>query len=113
MKVPRHWPWLLALIPVAIGLARLRFDVEVLNLLPAEVSGAVPAGGADFKDLTNEALKAAKEAAVSAIERTFLDALMKQCEGNVSRAARESGIHRSHLQKLLAEHGLSVATAAE
>jgi len=37
MKVPRHWPWLLALIPVVFGLARLRFDVEVLNLLPAEV----------------------------------------------------------------------------
>src|SRR6185436_12285819 len=37
MKVPRYWPWLLALIPVALGLARLRFDVEVLNLLPAEV----------------------------------------------------------------------------
>src|SRR5881394_16422 len=37
MKFPRHWPWLLALIPIAFGLARLRFDVEVLNLLPADV----------------------------------------------------------------------------
>ena len=35
--LPRHWPWLLALIPIAFGLARLRFDVEVLNLLPADV----------------------------------------------------------------------------
>jgi transcriptional regulator with GAF, ATPase, and Fis domain len=84
-----------------------------LNLLPSEISGAVPAGGSNFQELTNEALKAAKEAAVAAIERTFLDALMKRFEGNVSRAARESGIHRSHLQKLLAEHGLSVAAAAE
>jgi predicted RND superfamily exporter protein len=37
MKFRRHWPWLLALIPIAIGLSRLRFDVEVLNLLPANV----------------------------------------------------------------------------
>src|SRR3989442_7386838 len=37
MKFPRHWPWLLALIPIAFGIARLRFDVEVLNLLPADV----------------------------------------------------------------------------
>src|SRR6266481_3690579 len=37
MKLPRHWPWLLALIPIAFGVARLRFDVEVLNLLPADV----------------------------------------------------------------------------
>jgi transcriptional regulator with GAF, ATPase, and Fis domain len=78
-----------------------------VNLLPAEVLGALPAGGAAFPELTNEALKAAKETAVLAIERSFLEALMKHCDGNVSRAARESGIHRSHLQKLLAEHGLS------
>ena len=32
----RFWWWLL-LIPIAIGAARLRFDVEVLNLLPAHV----------------------------------------------------------------------------
>jgi predicted RND superfamily exporter protein/lauroyl/myristoyl acyltransferase len=31
----KRWLWLL-LIPLALGLARLRFDVEVLNLLPAE-----------------------------------------------------------------------------
>ena len=29
-----RWLWLLALVPLAIGVARLRFDVEVLNLLP-------------------------------------------------------------------------------
>jgi predicted RND superfamily exporter protein len=32
----RNWLWLLALIPIAIGLARLRFDVEVLDLLPKD-----------------------------------------------------------------------------
>ena len=37
MKPWRHWPWLLLLLPIAPGLARLRFDVEVLNLLPAGV----------------------------------------------------------------------------
>jgi predicted RND superfamily exporter protein len=30
------WPWLLLLLPIALGLWRLRFDVEVLNLLPAD-----------------------------------------------------------------------------
>ena len=30
----RHWLWLLLAAPVALGLWRLRFDVEVLNLLP-------------------------------------------------------------------------------
>lgn len=34
MKLFHRWLWLLLIIPVAIGVARLRFDVEVLNLLP-------------------------------------------------------------------------------
>ena len=57
-----------------------------------------------FDELTREELKAAREAQVDQVEQTFLRALMERCEGNVSRAARESGIHRSYLQKLLARH---------
>lgn len=34
----RPWLWLLLLVPIALGLWRLRFDVEVLNLLPEESS---------------------------------------------------------------------------
>src|SRR5438105_2883988 len=37
MRRFRFWPLLLLLIPVGFGLARLRFDVEVLNLLPPEL----------------------------------------------------------------------------
>ncbi len=37
MRWPRSWWWLLLTIPVALGLARLHFDVEVLNLLPGEL----------------------------------------------------------------------------
>jgi predicted exporter/lauroyl/myristoyl acyltransferase len=33
-----HWWWLALLIPVAAGLARLHFDADVLNLLPARIS---------------------------------------------------------------------------
>ena len=33
----RRWLWLLLLIPVAVGFFRLRFDVDVLNLLPDDV----------------------------------------------------------------------------
>ena len=34
MKFSRQWLWLLLLLPIVVGLLRLRFDVEVLNLLP-------------------------------------------------------------------------------
>ena len=33
----RRWWWWLLLIPIVIGAARLRFDVEILNLLPFEL----------------------------------------------------------------------------
>ncbi|HVY70402.1 MAG TPA: hypothetical protein VHH73_10770, partial [Verrucomicrobiae bacterium] len=36
-KRPRAWLWLLLLIPLALGFARLRFDIEILNLLPAKL----------------------------------------------------------------------------
>ncbi|HVV71087.1 MAG TPA: MMPL family transporter, partial [Verrucomicrobiae bacterium] len=34
---PGRWIWLLLLVPVALGLARLRFDVEIFDLLPANL----------------------------------------------------------------------------
>ena len=34
MKLSRSWMWLLGLVLLAVGIARLRFDVEILNLLP-------------------------------------------------------------------------------
>jgi predicted exporter len=40
MKPFRPWLWLLLLIPLALGIARLRFDVEILNLLPEKLAVA-------------------------------------------------------------------------
>ena len=37
MNLSRRWLWLLLLLPLVAGLARLHFYVEVLNLLPADV----------------------------------------------------------------------------
>lgn len=43
-------------------------------------------------------------------EREYLQALLVQCEGNVTRAAEVSGMHRSTLQRLLRRHDLSSDT---
>ena len=40
MRPFRRWLWLLLLLPWGLGLARLRFDVDILNLLPANLSVA-------------------------------------------------------------------------
>jgi Nif-specific regulatory protein/two-component system response regulator HydG len=77
-----------------------------LDALPAEIGAAaippaaLPPGA--FVAFTHAELEAAKAAAAIALEDEFLAGLMPRCEGNVSLAARHSGIHRSQLQKLLA-----------
>src|SRR5437870_9359088 len=37
LRHPGRWLWLLLLAPVALGLTRLRMDVEVFDLLPANL----------------------------------------------------------------------------
>src|SRR6185503_11245474 len=37
MKRSRTWVWWLLLLPLVVGALRLRFDVEILNLLPAQL----------------------------------------------------------------------------
>ncbi len=64
-----------------------------------------------FRELTGESLNEAREASVADVERRFIQELMRHCEGNVSRAARESGLHRSYLQKLLARHRPALAAS--
>jgi transcriptional regulator with GAF, ATPase, and Fis domain len=78
-----------------------------LPLLPSEMATAASGGPAlapVFVELTAEALSEAREAGIAEVERRFVDELMRRCEGNVSRAARESGLHRSYLQRILARH---------
>jgi DNA-binding NtrC family response regulator len=51
-------------------------------------------------------LAAARQAAVEAFERTYLEALMRAHDGKMSRAAVAAGVNRVHLYKLLRRHGM-------
>ena len=85
-----------------------------LDLLPREIAGASdPAAEPAFSELTSQALNESREASVAAVEQRFLLELMRRCGGNVSRAAREAGLHRTYLQKLLARHRQAIGPLAE
>jgi DNA-binding NtrC family response regulator len=51
--------------------------------------------------------KQAKEQLIEGFERDYLRGLLERCEGNISRAAREAGIARMYLRKLLQKHGMA------
>jgi DNA-binding NtrC family response regulator len=64
----------------------------------AQGGKAAPDLGLPFKE--------AKERLIESFERDYLTGLISRCEGNISRAAREAGIERVYLRKLLRKHGL-------
>jgi transcriptional regulator with GAF, ATPase, and Fis domain len=77
-----------------------RSAVLGVDLLPPEVAlldTAEPEACGSFERYTAEELAAARQGAVAAKEDEFLRGLMKLHEGNVSRAARSSGLHRTYL----------------
>jgi len=65
-----------------------------------------PALGPPAAALDDLPFKVAKERVVAAFERAYLQALIARCSGNISRAAREAGIDRVYLHRLLKRHGL-------
>jgi DNA-binding NtrC family response regulator len=52
--------------------------------------------------------KESKDRLVAAFEADYLRDLMKRCGNNVSMAAREAGMDRVHLHRLLKKHGVNV-----
>jgi DNA-binding NtrC family response regulator len=50
--------------------------------------------------------KEAKERLIEGFERDYLKSLLERCEGRINRAAREAGIDRVYLRRLLRKHSL-------
>jgi DNA-binding NtrC family response regulator len=56
---------------------------------------------------------AAKERAIERFESAYLAALVRRCQGNLSRAAREADVARHHLRDLLKKRGLYAAPSSD
>jgi DNA-binding NtrC family response regulator len=90
------------------------------------VAGPAPDGGLRFElafpRAPAPAARDGNQAAVSysqaradtlrRFERSYLEELMRMTDGNLSAAARRSGIDRSNLRRMLRQLGISYASAA-
>ena len=75
-----------------------------LHHLPPRLTGAGEKGPLPFNE--HLGFHEAKEQLLESFEREYLGALLKRCEGNISRAARESGMHRKSIERLVKKYEL-------
>jgi transcriptional regulator with GAF, ATPase, and Fis domain len=67
---------------------------------------ATPDGGAGLGALVGLPYHEAKDAWLDRFELAYVTACLERSGGNVSKAAREAGVDRRHLQRLMARFGL-------
>jgi two-component system response regulator AtoC len=60
----------------------------------------------DAAQLEAASFKLAKQQAVESFERAFLLDLLKRNDGHMSRAAREAGVDRKTIERMVKKHGL-------
>jgi two-component system response regulator AtoC len=73
--------------------------------LPAELSGA-PAGAASAEGLARLSYREAVDLARDRVTREYLVALLRELDGNVTRAAERAGVARESLHRLLKRYGV-------
>jgi two-component system response regulator AtoC len=73
--------------------------------LPAELSGA-PGGAAAAEGLARLSYREAVDLARDRVTRDYLVALLRELEGNVTRAAERAGVARESLHRLLKRYGV-------
>ncbi len=91
-----------------------RADTVTPGDLPPAVTGRtaplvreLPAGGEELQWLALS-YAAAKETALRRFEKSYVDALMRACDNNISAAARKAGMDRSNFKRVLRKYRTDV-----
>jgi DNA-binding NtrC family response regulator len=73
---------------------------------PASVRAVQTPSGDPFGGVLELPYHEAREALLERFERAFTEQVLAKSGGNVSKAAREAGVDRRHLQRLMARFGV-------
>ena len=93
-----RWPRVRAYRNYRQMLSDLRPDLVSVCIWPDDHAEAVIAADRPFKDAKNEL--------IDSFEKGYLQDLLARNNNNISRSAREAGIERAYLQRLVRKHGL-------
>jgi DNA-binding NtrC family response regulator len=72
--------------------------------LPGRVQGQQKETPVPFNE--HLSFKDAKEQLLEHFEREYINQVLRRCDGNISRAARESGLHRKSIERLVKKYAL-------
>jgi DNA-binding NtrC family response regulator len=78
-------------------------EMEVQHL-PPRILGQHKEAPVPFNE--HLSFKDAKEQLLETFEREYIGQVLRRCEGNISRAARESGLHRKSIERLVKKYQL-------
>jgi DNA-binding NtrC family response regulator len=79
-------------------------EIDVAQL-PTRVQGQVKDAPLTFNE--HLTFKVAKEQLLERFEREYLTQVLKRCQGSISRAAKESGLHRKSIERLAKKYQLA------
>lgn len=111
-----HWPGnvrelrntLLRAIPFCEG------DLIDMQALPEALLRGAEGGAPDVAEAalglplpdSDMSLKEAKDHLIEAFEKRYLEDLLERCDGNLSKAARDAGVDRKTIARMLKRHGI-------
>jgi DNA-binding NtrC family response regulator len=101
------WPGNVRELRNAVERAVLMQDVALWQELMSEAPEGEAAGQSVYQFDAALSFRAAKERAIAQWERWYVTELSQRCGGNLSRAAREAHMDRTHLRELLRKYRTS------
>jgi transcriptional regulator with GAF, ATPase, and Fis domain len=90
---------------IVLGASAMSFAPEVSSPGARSPASEAAPDGVD-RELLALPYHEAREAWIERFEQAYVAAILQQTGGNVSKAARDAGVDRRHLQRLMARYGL-------
>lgn len=97
-----HWPGNVRELRNLVERSLAGADVDPLPQESQAAQKALSSG----EDITDLPFKEAKERLVESFTKEYLVTLLEKCNGNISQMAREAGIARNYVHRLVAKYGL-------